>query len=398
VKFLKYASRKNWIFSVFTQDTRYPVIPEKELCGFLLEEIPNNIEVIRVSDPLTRKKILHKRFKSLFKDSALPWGVSVAIQGIMTIKKNQPDLIFVNSPPFTNVAVGLFLSLWYHLPLVVDLKDDWVGSSAYYNKGRLRQWLENLLEHFVFSRASAIITATESSCAKVIQRYPQRAIKSKVHYIPNGEDLEEFEGLRNQREKQSEENFLIVSAAAGYRPDYRDLSPFLDTLNDFFNRCPYSKDLTTLEFLGENPDESYINSIQKLLPDTQVFYRGSLGRSDFVRALSRADLFILVQPKKNFTAVSGTLYEYWASGNAPVLLFSERGASSELVIKNKLGMHFLFDQIEDASSYVEQIYKLKQVGMPIILDQSGLQRFDRKENAAKMMQIWNQVLSHKRRI
>lgn len=382
---------------MLTQDPLRPVIPEKELCGFLLDEVPEKTEIVRVAAPFTGNGFWLKVFHSIFKNSSLPWGIAVAKQGRKVINRTRPDLIFVNSPPFTNVAVGLILSINFRIPFVVDMKDDWVGSAAFLAKGRIRQQLERWIERIVFKRASAIIAPTEPSYDSIKKRYLGSTIETNFHYIPNGEDLEEYKRIWGQKKKPVSGEFRIVSAAAGYRTDYRDLAPLLQALDIFLNRCPQAREQTDLEFIGEDPDENYKMVIEKLFPPTQVAYKGPLGRTDFVNELSQVDLFFLVQPKKNFTAVSGTLYEYWAVGNAPVLLFSEVGASSELVINKNIGRHFLFDQVESASLYIEQVYTLKKAGTPVRIGHTGVEFFDRQENAFKMTQIWTDVITLHRR-
>jgi len=398
VKLMKYTSRQGWEFIVLTQDPHKTVIPEKELCGFLLDEVPEKIEIVRVAAPFTGNSFWQKIFHFIFKNSSLPWGIAVAKHGVKVIKRSSPDLIFVNSPPFTNVAIGMMLSIWTHIPFVVDLKDDWVGSAAFVNKGRFRQQLEKWIERAVFKQASALITPTPLSYESVKKRYSGSIIERKVHYIPNGEDLEEYKGIWEQKRNPVSGRFRIISAAAGYKPGYRDLTPLLQALELFLYRSTLAREQTELEFIGEEPDDVYKNMIEKMFAHTHVIYKEPLARPEFISALSSADLFFLVQPKNNFTAISGTLYEYWAVGIAPVLLFSEKGASSELVIQNNFGRHFLFDQVKDASFYIEEVYQFKLAGTPIEIDLSGIDFYDRKANAYKMTQLWDDVISPQRSI
>jgi hypothetical protein len=102
---------------------------------------------------------------------------------------------------------------------------------------------------------------------------------------------------------------------------------------------------------------------------------------------------LLVQPVNNTTAISGTLYEYWATGKAPVLLISEEGASSALVGENRIGKHFLFDQIVEIAAYIEKIFDAYESGQPIWIEREGIQNFDRKALARQMEDIWQKALS-----
>jgi hypothetical protein len=107
-------------------------------------------------------------------------------------------------------------------------------------------------------------------------------------------------------------------------------------------------------------------------------------------------LFFLIQPRENYTAIAGTLYEYWATGKAPVLLFSETGASSKLVISNNLGEHFNFQQVKEASLYLERAYKAFCSFRPIWIEKTGVEMYDRKKLANKMMTIWSDAINSSR--
>jgi glycosyltransferase involved in cell wall biosynthesis len=397
VKTMKFASPKGWSFTVLTQDLQRTVIPEKEECVFLLDEIPASTKIIRVKAPFTGNNQWDKLLQQIIKDSSIPWGIEMVKKGITEIKKNKPDLIFVNSPPFTNVGIALLLSMRFRIPMILDLKDDWVGSARFLTKNKLRRIFEKGFERITIHKCAAVFTPTAQSYDSIKQRYPEVERTPKFFLIPNGVDLEEYSRVSKKDKKTNATRFRIVSGAAGYRPDYRDLSPFIRALNTFLITNPKACDSLELEFLGEEPVEEYKQELAKLLPEYKVYYPGSVHRLKFIEKLHGADLFFLVQPKNNYSAVSGTLYEYWAIGNAPTLLFSEKGASSDLVQSNHLGMHFEFDEIDAAAAYIQEVFGAKREGNPIKIDNSSVKVFDRSTLTDYMVKIWEDILQESRR-
>jgi hypothetical protein len=171
----------------------------------------------------------------------------------------------------------------------------------------------------------------------------------------------------------------------------------LQALELFFEHCPQARDQIEIDFLGEDPYSDYKTWLERLLPPSTVHYSGALDRQALVERLWQVDLFFLVQPRENLTAISGTLYEYWATGKAPVLLFAETGASSSLVISNHLGEHFHFSQVEEASRYIERIYQAYCDRHPAWIERSGVEEYDRRKMVQKMLSIWLDALNNFRR-
>jgi glycosyltransferase involved in cell wall biosynthesis len=390
VKLIKYASKKGWTFSIATQDVSKPVVSEHLSSDFLLAELPSDITLIRISNPIFGQSLIKRSFRRIFRTSSLPWGIWVFFNVWKFSLIKRPDLIFVNSPPFTNVAVGYLLSIVLNVPYVVDMKDDWIGSERFLEKPRFRQQIERKIEELIVKKASAVVTVTNSSLNEFIKRYPKPVLSDKLKMIPNGQDLEEFADIQQQETQNP--HFRLLSTAAGYRPDYRDLSPFLEAMRIFLETNPGAEKNLEIEFAGELPDISYRNQLSKLLPDDAVLYSGNLGRSQLVDHLQQADLFFLVQPRGNKTAIAGNLYEYWATGKAPVLLLSEDGASSEIVNVNKLGMHFCFTQLGDASEYIAHIYGCFMNKKPVRISRSGVEQYDRRILADQMVTVWSSAI------
>jgi hypothetical protein len=405
VKFLKYTSLKGWWYVVLTQDLEKTVVPEEKLSTSLLDDIPPETQIERVPAPFRGESVQSKSYlvnkiwiifrniaNKILGNSSLGWGLNVFFRGALNSKKWGIDLIYSVSPPFTDAFIGALLAVISQKPYVLDLKDDWVGSPDFLKKPIIRQKIENVLEKLIVVSTSAVVTVTPESNQLYSERYEYPGKPSKVFCIPNGCDLEEYKELFGRERHIDTEKFTILSAAWGFRKDYRDLSSFLSSLDLFLKRHPEARKKVEVTLLGNSLSAEYKNRIAELGLQEVIKELRVVDRRELVKYLWAADLFLLIQPANNTTAISGTLYEYWATGKAPVLLISEKSASSSLVERYHLGKHFHFSQIEQCANYIESVYQKYQNGNPEWISREGIEEFDRQNLAAQMANVWQKIL------
>jgi glycosyltransferase involved in cell wall biosynthesis len=400
VKFIKYLSDMGWDFVIYTRAVTDLDDGNGALSSFLLDELPKEIVIKRIAGPVLLQKArrtfpwIQKIGRRLFGESSLSWGIAVFWNGLTYMRESNIDLIFGVTPPFTNALAAVLLSCVGRKPLVLDLKDDWIDSPSFFQKNVIRQKVEKMLESLIVHRAAAVITVTPQSYNVYKKRYARFQKLEIFHLIPNGCDLNEYGHLSNQERSFDPGHFLIMSAAWGFRKDYRDITPFLQALALFIKRYDDLRNRIHVALLGESLSKEYHDLLLSLGLDDIVQNFGALGRDELVNRLRQADLFLLIQPVNNTTAISGTLYEYWATGKAPVLLISEIGASSALVDEHHLGRHFHFDQIEQISAYIEYIFKAHEKGHPVWIERGDIQNYDRKVLTDRMDDIWRKVISN----
>jgi glycosyltransferase involved in cell wall biosynthesis len=420
VKFIKYNASKGWKFIVLTQHPEYSVVSEACLSAILEEEIPPETEIIRVPAPFTQKcntelrsgepklerwqkflrsKILDYIHESIVRilcrilpGTSLWWGLRVFWQGLGQTKRKYVDLVYAVTPPFTNALAGILISCFARKPLILDMKDDWVGSPDFYKKSSWRKAIETQMERLIIRHSKRVVLVTEKSYQVYKRRYTTEKNPNKFQYIPNGCDLDEYQILGNQGKQIPTNRFLIMSAAWGYQKNYRDITPFITALNCFFQRNPHAKQYMEILLLGSNLSPEYNELLLETSIQPLIKIHEPVVREQFTEWLWKADLFFLVQPVGNTTAISGTLYEYWAVSKAPILLIAENGASSDLVEKYHLGCSFRFEDIKSISNYIEEIYTAHQNHQPKTISSNGIEAFDRKVLASQMETIWQDCL------
>jgi glycosyltransferase involved in cell wall biosynthesis len=399
VKFIKHLSDWGWEFVVITQDSPAIAAENRALSSFLLDELPKGIVIRRIAQLFSfghRSSAVRAGtgiVRRVFGESSLGWGLNAFWKGLADLRKSKIDLIFSVTPPFTNALTALLLAYAGRKPLILDLKDDWVDSPPFRQKNIVRQGIEKWLETLIVRRASAVITVTPQSFRLYKERYAYLRKPEKFHLIPNGCDLDEYHRLAIRERKIASDRFTILSAAWGFRKEYRDITPFFLAVDLFFKRRPDAKGNSEVILLGDSLSSEYDELVSELDLNAVVRCVGAVKREALVEQLWKADLFLLVQPVNNTTAISGTLYEYWATGKAPILLISEKGASSALVEDNRLGTHYYFNQVQDIADYIEGIFNAYQSGHPIWIEREGVENFDRRMLAKRMDDIWSKVIA-----
>lgn len=389
VKTIKYLAQEGWSFIVITQDPKKPAVNEKEQSSVLERELPTSIHIKRIpakfsiSDQVDIKSFM--RYLAAF-----DWGIRAIFEGIRQVRKNQIDLLYAGMPNIVNGITTGIVSRMTNTPFVLDIKDDVVGGMFYIKRTGLQKAIEQMLEMFIINSAKYVVFVTQESYELYKKRYPQKSKRFRV--IPNGCDLEEFSNQKSIEPVNLPDCFLVLSGASRYRRDYRDAEPFLRSISAFIASNPQVFENVKIVFLGTGLDE-YAQLIESLGLSEIVEAYPAVDRNLYRAWLFRADLLFLVQPYNNSTSIAGTLYEYWATGKAPILLFSEEGSSSKLIDQNNIGRRFSYSNIKQAAEYINEVYNRKQAGNPITISTQGIQVFDRRNLTQKMKEVWIDCLT-----
>lgn len=101
------------------------------------------------------------------------------------VRRERPDVLVATSPPADLNLFAVLLARKMGLPLVLDLRDPYVGS-GWYDWPRVPPWRQAIraLERWYVNSAEAVLVAGALHADEMRSRYPDRA--SRIHLIPNG--------------------------------------------------------------------------------------------------------------------------------------------------------------------------------------------------------------------
>jgi glycosyltransferase involved in cell wall biosynthesis len=415
VKHIKYLYQMGWQFWVLTADRAHSeswqthndsawvlapeIPPEVFICRTPALRIPSSITLYpkrgiqrtssrgKIVSILTsvRKKVRPATF--IFPDVYVPWLLTAVPAGLRIVHKFKINVIYALSPPITAIVVAFLIACLTNLPLVIDFKDDRIGTRDFNNYPRFIQTLHNILERCIVKRAHTVIAVTPSSYKNFRQRY-SNIPQDKFTFIPNGADLQEFTQIIStvvqSNNKDSNAKFVILNAG-GYSPTYRNALSFLTALDNLLASRPELREIIQVRFIGRGAKLAYGDLVTRL---GNVFIEEPpMSRSEYILALHQANLLLLIQTLGYPTSIAGTFYEYWASGNAPILIIGEPGDMWDLLHTHHLGFALYHDDVDGIRSTIEMLVDAHLAGQPIRRSTDGIEKYDRRLLARKLSDV-----------
>lgn len=215
-KFIKYLPGFGWNSSVLTvSNPSVPLLDES-----LARDIPANTIIRRArtlepgyavkqavsggkagastGNPVARLvKSLARRCANLVlqPDAQILWHPHALREGRKLLAEIPHQAIIATGPPFSSLLLGAKLARESGLPLILDYRDEWDISNAYWeNKGQGR--LSNAIQHWQQSRAvrsAEVLLATTPSSADSVEAFARRAGSSaRSTFIYNGFDPDDY--------------------------------------------------------------------------------------------------------------------------------------------------------------------------------------------------------------
>lgn len=137
----------------------------------LLNLIPNNIEVIRVSDSRNHKitAILNRLriyrlfwffLYPLFWERMAMWPYKSYKQAAETIKKNKIKIVYTSSGPFSSLILGYLLKKRLGIKWIADLRDPFTDAYAWSFPSRLHWLISRKFEKWILSKCDHLIVNT----------------------------------------------------------------------------------------------------------------------------------------------------------------------------------------------------------------------------------------------
>ncbi len=420
VKFIKYLDPAGWRCVVLTPGPGGAVYPGPESAASLLSELPATCEVhhkrafLRVPAGLlgrrtsgdffnaaagqgparstARQRLLRAGKNLLLPDEEILWVFSAAPLGLRLIRDQQIGVIYAAVPQFSTALLGYWLSRKSGLPLVMDIKDDWMEHSGRNGRPAFAIHLEQAMESAVARHAARLVFTNPDALESFRHRHPGVPSRHLVQ-IPNGVDLAEFREARATRKAARDEKFLIVSGAGGLNRRYRDIQPFLTAVANWCRSSPQvAKDLRIL-FLGSDVYQDYGAFIQDQGLAEVIQCQPVLPRQQYLQFLLSAHLLLLVQMDDAPSSISGTLYEYGAAGGAPVLLVGGQGATRSFLLEQGLGEAISRDRTAEMENCLRAHFEAWKRGEPRrIRSAGGLEQFDRARQARQLGALFDSCL------
>jgi glycosyltransferase involved in cell wall biosynthesis len=418
VKFIKYLPALGWLPVVLTIDdsTEYAT-QRKRGSVSLLRDISDNVRIYRTTAGEPSKEFLEKGRRARRKnwiaaaigkllsavrqwaelylplaDDNISWLPFAVRMGRQIVRKEGVEIIFATCPPFSVALIGAVLKRLTDKSLILDFRDDWIGTPWHRSKPWLTRWIERWLEMWAVKTGDRVILVTEWSRNASVARYAGEPVEKFV-FIPNGCDLEDFASLKSTVDHPRNSEFTIVHAGLLCESEVWRRSPetFFQALCRLRQQYPDLAANLTMAFTGHLP-ETYKHMVEGMGLSGVVKEMGHLPREEFVHLLKMADLLLAINYEGFSTLIPGKIYEYWAVGGPPILLLSYQGAACDLVKKHRLGFVADPDDVATIEEAVLKVMEQWQKGEPMRISTAGIERYSREALTRKLAQVLHAVV------
>lgn len=344
-KFVKYLPEEGWQPHVLT--TSNPSVPLFD--ETLVAEIPPSVvihsartlepdygakqavsaaadkSVSRNSAKAVLKRLLRTLANFLLQpDPQVLWLPAAYTMGCRVVRGHKPDVIFSSAPPFSSLILGAMLARKFQIPLVLDYRDEWdISNSVWENKrmGRFSLALQQRMQRYAVTSASAIIATTELSADALRAKVQQWGGKATVRCIYNGYDLADFSAPVPLGQGDR-----FVLAYVGTLWNLTSIEPLVKAIKILSRDHPDLANLLRLEVAGRRTAEQ--NALLEELKDipVQLLVHDYLNHHAALALMRQADELALLLSDMDLArrVVPGKIFEYLATGNH-ILAISPRG-------------------------------------------------------------------------
>lgn len=417
LKFVKYLRNFGWKPVVVTVGrTKFSVLDES-----LMEEIPKEIEIIRIDDvkfkDITDKikekmreytkysfdiisdeylknqyeKRIDDNFEKLRNLFLLPDGNAIWANNVIrkiSKKINFKDIsvIYTTSSPYSTHIIGYYLKKKYKLPWVTDFRDEWTNNPYYsFNEQDIRYKIERNIEKTLIESSDKIITITPISMNNYISLF--NVSKDKVVNITNGYDEEDFNFLLQSTQKHK---FKIISNGSFYL----DISPetFLIAIKNILNKKLVDKKNLSIDFIG-TIEEKIKNNIENLGLGDIINYEGYLPHIDSLKKSANANLLLLVVGKgeKVKSVYTGKVFEYLRLKRPILALSPAESVVEKLLNETGCGINVEYDKIDEIEKCILKIYNEWISKSKLVVNESKIKKYERKNLTKKLAEVFNEL-------
>ncbi len=240
-------------------------------------------------------------------------------------KRYRFDAIFSSGMPFSDHLIAGVTQMFLRRPWLADFRDPWVEYIHWRQwQSERGRWLTERTESAVVHRAARVISVNDPMTRRFAARYRELP-SNRFVTIPNGFDPADFPA-EHRPEPRTRFRLLYAGSLYGARSPKRVLQAF----RQFLDAVPGSRKHACFEFAGRpGPHADRLSADG----DPTVRYRGFLSHVAALRAMSRADVNVVLLPNipggENDTTTK--IYECLGSGRPILAVLPPNGAAARVL-------------------------------------------------------------------
>ncbi len=338
-------ARQGWRVSVLTQAQPVEALLDRDPPADL-----QNIQCIRRYDPPllaraaawldSRQRKTHSLVSTnttsllsrlLPTEPALLYGPHAWHEVQRCIEREQPDVLFTTSYPFSAHLLGLAAKQKYGVRWVADFRDPWTLHWSHDHKSRVTRRIENALEASIMKHADVVTVTTESLQKAYQNRYP--SARNKLHCVRNSfDDQVQQNPVDVDRSPVRLVHFGHVYGGA------RSLAPVLHALAKLRRVHHWTERDVVLENYGRFSADD-LALAEQLGVRAHVQIQQTVGYAEGIASLQRAALLLLPtwQTEHGPLFLPAKLYDYLYA-NRPILALGSNPELAQILAETHAGI------------------------------------------------------------
>ena len=315
-------------------------------------------------------------------DNKKGWINDAVDRGIELVKSESVSTIFATAPPYSNLIAAGKIKERTGVPVVMDLRDDWLKSHLIHYPTSWHYRKMEQMEQETLSAANYLTAVNDYYTEGFKERLGDRCPPTSV--IPNGFDRENFENLSPAKDSHT---FSILYSGLFYgsrKPDW-----FLKAVKKLMERNSEFAKKIQLRFQGGLSSEHW-KTINNLGLTSVVVDYGYLNHQDAVQNLMNADvLFLTLGDRKNIEAVTpGKVFEYIGT-KKPILAFIPKGVTHHLLMNYGAATTVGIKDIDAGAEAIEHLFNMWKKGELPEGDEEFSAHFERSHQTRRLAEILN---------
>jgi colanic acid biosynthesis glycosyl transferase WcaI len=314
--------------------------------SWVQKEQMDNINVIRVKTFMAPNKGFFLRTVDF-----ISYMIMAVIVGSF---QQKPDVIIATSPQFFAAVGGWALSKIKRVPFIFEISDLWpesikglglMGDSFVYRS------LEKL-ELFLYRQSRLIIVQTNAFKENLVARGINPL---KIKIISNAVDIKKYKPVTQKNKKIMSDHGLENKFVIGYIGTH-GMSQNLKNVVDVAKRVGEASKHVVFLFVGDGAERDEVMQYAAAHNLKNTVFIPQQCKSDIPEWWSVCDVALVhLKDLEVFkTVIPSKIYEAAGMG-LPVLLVAPEGEASQLVEREKLGIHV---PVDDKEAFIKQVINL----------------------------------------
>lgn len=382
------------LLNVYSKDVQIIRTGSFEPSGKFAHKLRESAFGVRKNPPVFErfiKPILRNILRSIsIPDEMILWLPHAMKAGLRLVKEQKIHAILTTTPTHSAGIIGALLSRLTGLPLVLDVRDDWVGNPLFFdNYPWINRTVSRWLERWVVKTAKVVIAVTQESVALYQRKYPHLD-KDRIIFIPNGFDQADIELARSTAPASNSARLRITYT--GVLPGRRDPEPFFMALAAL--KKEYREDqLPQVDFYG-NIRQDYIDKARDYGLDQLVKFHGFVPKVESLRQIITSDAGLLIIPESegSRTAIPGKVYEYIGAGKYILALCPPDSAVARLIRELGNGVTVSPVDVDGILAALKKMLELHSLGiLSPSIPPSKISFYERSAQTSQLAEILRSV-------